>query len=145
MRTRRRACRAVDDAPPPVANFVRTTIARHGAMFDRLQRVTVPGAGEEWETIEKLSPIDMLSGVRTIFIRLTKLDGSDVQFACTNNSLMILTAHLLELVNAPQSMTSYDPTTLATFVDTLATTVDLLNPPADDGAGDGQPTLDPSA
>ena len=63
MRTRRRGLSRVDDVPPPVANFVRTTIARHGAMFDRLQRVTVPGAGEEWETIEKLSPIDMLSGV----------------------------------------------------------------------------------
>ena len=45
----------------------------------------------------------------------------------------------------PQSMTNYDPTTLVMFVDTLATTVDLLNPPADDGTGDGQPALDPSA
>ena len=124
------------DAPPAVADFVRTTMARHGVLFDRLQRVTVVGAGEEWETIEKTSPVDMLSGTRTVLIRLTKLDGTTARFACTNNSLLILTAHLLELVNVPQTMTGYDPSTLATFVDTLATTIDLLNPEPEGASGE---------
>jgi hypothetical protein len=119
-------------APPAVAHFLRLTMARHGAMFDALQRVSVAGAGEEWDTIEKMSPIDMLSGTRTVFVRLTKLNGTTAHFACSNNSLLIITAHFLELVNAPQTMNGYDPSTLQSFISTLTTTVNLLTADADD-------------
>lgn len=113
-------------APEPVTMFLRSLLAEYGGAIDVAQRIAV-GSTEDWTSIEKRAYVDMLTGRQVFVINVNKADGSLLRLECTPDSLLGLTTHLLELVNAPQSMAGYSETRVNLLARSMSTTIDLIN------------------
>jgi hypothetical protein len=112
-------------AEPAVIVFMRRVLAEHGGSLDLAQRVAFSGM-HDWSRIDKRAWVDALTGRQEFAIVLHKLDGSSMRLECSADSVMNLATHLLELVNAQQSMTGFGSGALGRYANQLQNSVSLL-------------------
>jgi hypothetical protein len=117
--------RIAPSAGPDATAFLRALLAEFGGTLDFAQRVAFVGL-QDWTRIDKRAWMDALTGRQEFAIQLQKLDGSTIRLECSADSLLNLVSHLLELVNAQQSMSGYASDRLTRFADQLQTSVQLL-------------------
>jgi hypothetical protein len=113
-------------APEPVTMFLRSLLAEYGGAIDLAQRIAV-GSPDDWTSVEKRAYVDMLTGRQVFVLNVHKADGQLLRLECTPDSLLGLTTHLVELINAPGSLAGYSEERVELLVQTLSTTIDLVN------------------
>jgi hypothetical protein len=121
-------------APPAVTMFLRAVLAEHGSSLDYVQRVATSGL-DDWQRVNKRAYYDMLTGKMTFTVRIVKMDGETVFLQSNADSLMALTTHLLELVNAPKDLNVFSPQIVGPYLEQLRIATELIAE-ADKAGGD---------